>query len=96
MNAKGVCMETFSQVEKYKKTQPHMKPSMKIETCMSLIQEFSLNEWPELKFVISLKQNSYSLWLTNTFHGKPAGQRFGECLQPLWSHEVQVSIVMKN
>lgn len=30
-----------------KKTQPHMKPSMKIETYMFKIQEFSLNEWAE-------------------------------------------------
>lgn len=38
------------------KTQSHMKPSMKIEIYMFLIQEFSLNEWAKLKYVIYLKQ----------------------------------------
>jgi len=39
-----VCADLI-QIEKYKKAakkpQPHMKPSMKIEMCMVLIQEFS-------------------------------------------------------
>lgn len=63
MNAEGVCVEAFSQMEKYKKPTkppqtPHMKPSIKIEIYMFLMQEFSLNELAELKSVISLKQNS--------------------------------------
>lgn len=33
-----------------------MKPSTKIEIYMLLIQEFSLNEWGELKYVMFLKQ----------------------------------------
>lgn len=90
MNAKGLFVETLAQMEKKPKTpktpQSHMKASMKIEIYMLLIQEFSLNEWAELKYVIYLKQNSWKLSLTNTIHRKPADQRFG-------SQEIQITFM---
>lgn len=35
------------------------------------------------------------LLLTNTFPEKTADKRFGECLQALWSHEVQAGFMSR-